>query len=79
MRKVLVTGASGFVGQVLCKARVSRRFDVLVAVRSTAQPHSLKDVGGADSPRLLLWVIPLLSMGSAQSRGNCGNGMVQTP
>lgn len=47
MKKVLVTGASGFVGQALCKALVSRGFDVLVAVRSAAQPHNLKGVSVA--------------------------------
>lgn len=47
MKKVLVTGASGFVGQALCKALVSRGFNVLVAVRYASQLHSFKGVSVA--------------------------------
>lgn len=47
MKKVLVTGASGFVGQALCKVLVSRGYDVWVAVRSASQVRLPKGVSVA--------------------------------
>lgn len=44
MKKVLVTGASGFVGQALCKVLVSRGYDVCVTVRSASQTRLLNGV-----------------------------------
>lgn len=44
MKKVLVTGASGFVGQALCKVLASLGYDVLGAVRSASQIHRLNGV-----------------------------------
>lgn len=38
MKKVLVTGASGFVGQAVCSALLSRGVTVLAAARSELQP-----------------------------------------
>lgn len=44
MKKVLVTGASGFVGQALCKVLISHGYDVWVAVRSASQDRLIKGV-----------------------------------
>lgn len=47
MGKVLVTGASGFVGHALCKVLVARGYDVSVAVRSASRTRLLKEVSVA--------------------------------
>ena len=43
--RVLVTGASGFVGSAVAKALISRGVSVRVLVRSTSNRRNLSDLG----------------------------------
>ncbi len=44
MKRVLVTGANGFIGTAVCKRLRSEGFEVVAALRHRGKPFSLKDI-----------------------------------